>query len=124
MPICPLLEDMKESQLTSSTETTFRLLDHGEVFSSRDTGTLIRSKIMSLFNQLDSNAVLVIDISEVTTLTPSFADECFGRLVSKVGLDVFRKKFRFKVIRDEHKVLINTVVRNRIALDRIRGKWS
>ena len=47
-------------------------------------------------------------------MTQSFADECFGKLAVKIGLDDFNKMIRLENMNEEIKAVIDDVVANRV----------
>jgi hypothetical protein len=60
-----------------------RLADrHGEVLGGRDLGKRIR---LHAVRQVESGEDVVIDLDGVLTVTPSFADELFGKLPAETG---------------------------------------
>lgn len=109
---------MRMKTLTSSmNNAVFRLCGMAPAFVSRDVGRAIRQKIIEFEKEADIDAVIVIDFDGVDVLTPSFVDECLGRLVASIGLEHFRERFKIHADRSDWKALINSVVRNRLQLD-------
>ncbi|MGH7150714.1 MAG: STAS-like domain-containing protein [Planctomycetota bacterium] len=76
-----------------------------------------------LRSRLEKGERLEIDFAGVEVLTPSFADECLGRLVLDVGLEVFRERVRLKATDETIKRLVNHVLAHRSAqVERARAK--
>gem|GEM_PF-5785033 len=48
-------------------------------------------------------------------MTPSFADECFGKLVERMGRDAFKEKVRLIGAAETIRILINTVMARRLS---------
>ena len=100
------------------TENTFILRIHATDFVSRDIGKLLRGKLMEFEATVPSDQKITIDASGVSIMTPSFADEFFGRTAAALGLNRFKHRFRLSGVEDSTKPLINNVVRNRLILER------
>jgi hypothetical protein len=60
---------------------------HGAVLAGRAEAISLRE---SLAHELAENGVVVLDFAGVETVSPSFADELFGRFVDSVGEDRVR----------------------------------
>jgi hypothetical protein len=75
-------------------------------FVSRKEGAKARELLL---NEFKKHSLLEVDLSN-NLITPSFADECVGILVAKIGLDVFKKHFHFKGIKPEVKSLFVHVI--------------
>ena len=56
-----------------------------------------------------------VDLSHVEAFAPSFADECFGKLLLELGEDEFRQKVRFCGGTPAVRTLINYVLRVRLS---------
>lgn len=106
------------TNLTSSNEPlVFSIKEHAQHCVSRWEGEAVRGKIIELHQATESSRRIVIDAALVEVMTPSFADECFGRLASALGLPLFKQRFTVRTERQEIRDLISSVIRNRIALD-------
>ncbi|HKB15022.1 MAG TPA: STAS-like domain-containing protein, partial [Planctomycetota bacterium] len=76
-----------------------------------------------LRSRLGRGEKLEIDFAGVEVLTPSFADECLGRLVLDVGVEVFRERVRLRTTDETIKRLVNHVLSHRSAqVERARAK--
>jgi uncharacterized protein DUF4325 len=64
--------------------------EHGEVLGGRVLGEEIRAKVVRL---VKAGEVVTLDLNGVFAVSPSFADEVFGKLPAEVG--------------DEHIVFVN-----------------
>lgn len=60
---------------------------HGPVLSGRTTAIELRARLR---DELDATGIIELDFSDVETMSPSFADELFGRFVLEVGEDRVR----------------------------------
>lgn len=76
---------------------------HGAVLAGRTQAISLRE---SLVRELDETGVVVLDFAGVETVSPSFADELFGRFVDSVGED----RVRFENL-NPHLLSIARVVR-------------
>jgi hypothetical protein len=99
-------------------EQVFRLSEKAAALVTRDAGKRLRAELLALHARLPADGRIRIDLSGVDVLTPSFVDECFGRLVSELGVKEFRARFRIEGADADWKSLINSVVQNRLLLDR------
>src|ERR1700730_755446 len=66
-------------------------------------------------NALERQASVVVDLSQVELMTPSFADECFGTLAEEFGANEFKRKIRLKGPGSEVKHLLKVVISHRLA---------
>jgi len=69
---------------------------------------------VKIHNLLDKHDVVVVDFGGLELLTPSFADECFGRLILEHGRDFFRSRIRLKEASEATKHLVSAVLANRL----------
>ena len=67
-----------------------------------------------LINLLEEHEQVVINLSALELLTPSFADEWLGVLSQRYGKDLFRQRIRFVGASEELKHLISVVLANRL----------
>jgi len=70
----------------------FALKSSGQVIASRDTGREIREKIEHLIEQMSATDTLYVDLEGVVAVSPSAADELFGRLFSELASGQFRAR--------------------------------
>lgn len=85
-----------------------RPADRKPLAGSRDFGIEIRARIEE---GLEQGGVLV-DLTGLEDMTPSFADECFGKLSEQFGEDV-RNRIEFRGDAP-FKVLLDAVIRVRL----------
>jgi len=102
--------------------TVFVLKLYATDFVTRDIGKLLREKLLQLELATDSDHRIVIDGDGVSIMTPSFVDEFFGRTAALMGIEKFRRRFKISGIEGDTKVLVNSVVRNRLILESMRTK--
>ncbi|WP_439555225.1 STAS-like domain-containing protein [Dyadobacter sp.] len=80
----------------------------GSVLGSRRLGVIVREEIL---NALAANTTVVFDMAGVNTVSNSFADECFGKLLFDVDFDTLKKKTTFSnsipFVRDTIKIAMN-----------------
>jgi hypothetical protein len=76
---------------------------------TRDQGSDLRSEVL---RQLASCASVVLDLTHVDALSPSFADELFGGLESELGVD-FTRLIRISCPRPEWRRLISSALTHR-----------
>lgn len=112
---------MKVTKLTFSADQRFVVRDAAPALVTRKMGATVREQIAQLARDVPDDVRIIIDLTGIDVLTPSFADECLGRLVSELGLRDFQHRFRVETDREEWKSLVNSVVRNRLRLDKAAG---
>lgn len=77
--------------------------------STRPVGAKARESILNFLKSYDE---VEIDFHN-SSLTPSFADECIGRLAATIGLDEFKKRIKLKNVEESTKPLVKHVVLRR-----------
>ncbi len=77
--------------------------------STRPVGAKARESILNFLKRYDE---VEIDF-HYNSLTPSFADECIGRLAATIGLDEFKKRIKLKNIDESTRPLVKHVVLKR-----------
>ena len=80
--------------------------------ASRQEGCVIRSRLSSL---LAAHETVIIDLDGAEAMTPSFVDECFGKLLLELGEEAFRSRVSFEGSDKSLKRLVNQVLRARLA---------
>ncbi len=91
-----------------------RLTECSSAFLTRRQGELVRERLVKELKSLDLTCKLRIDCSGVSEMTPSFADECFGKLLQYVGAYSFRSRISLVGADDTIKVLINAILAQQI----------
>ncbi len=99
-------------------EKIIRPAERKSFAGSRDFGIEIKTLIKEA---LEEGKRVTVDLSGVEDMTPSFADECFGKLSEEMREDVTERGVRV-INGDQFKSLINAVIRIRLqrALARAR----
>ena len=80
--------------------------------SSRDSGAELRKEIEFLVASAKTQTIIV-DF-QGRSVTPSFADECFGILAERWGLETFKKRVTSRNVNPKSRVLLGHVIRNRV----------
>ncbi len=93
----------------------FRLKDCAGEFLTRRQGEEIRKRLVQLHRQLQPDDSIIIDFTGVDTMTPSFADECFGKCAEVVGELDFRRLVSLVGADETIRTLINLVLSDRIS---------
>ena len=78
--------------------------------ATRENGKAARDTIIA---ELRATDVVAVDLSGVS-LTPSFADECFGMLAAELGWEEFRERVKLRNVPDSARPLVKHVVSRRI----------
>ena len=93
-----------------------KVADRCDACVTRLKGEELRQSLMSEFEKLDNSSYLQIDFGGVSMMTPSFADECFGKLAQSLGKPTFRSSLRLGGASQSIKALVNTVISQRLSL--------
>jgi hypothetical protein len=91
-----------------------KLADCDTDFLTRGQGERIRARLVDLYHELKPGERLVIDLSGVDVLTPSFADECLGKLAEVVGMSNFGSSVSLVGANETVRVLLNSVLSRRL----------
>lgn len=91
-----------------------RMSDFGSSLCTRSSGRLVYSLIIDSLNDSKSNRI-VFDFSGVDSVTNSFADEVFGRLVCELGMDTLKSRTTFVNVKVFPAKVIRMAMNNRDA---------
>ena len=72
---------------------TFKFIDYGTDFGTRDMGQKLRQKLLTLIN---SGEKVVLDFTGVNVVSNSFADECIAKLLLEMPLDDLKRCTTFR----------------------------
>ncbi len=86
--------------------------EFGSDFVTRRQGELARGMLVEALGKYPQNTRVTISLAGVV-MTPSFADECFGKLLLNLGEEQFRKRVRFADVDGTTKTLLNAVLSKR-----------
>lgn len=84
---------VKENKPSHPDGARVTLTDFGKQLLSRDAGVTVRAEVAMM---LANSQTVTVDLGGIEDITPSVADECFGKLAERLGLDVFRSRVRFE----------------------------
>lgn len=99
-----------------------RLIDCQSAFLTRAQGARVRERLVKSHTALREGERLSIDLSGVKTMTPSFADECLGKLAERLGAEIFRATVTLIGANNIIRVLINSVLSHRLAKAKVDRK--
>jgi hypothetical protein len=85
------------------------ILDLASELTTRPVGAKARDRLVSL---LAEHETIEIDFHN-KTLTPSFADECIGRLAARLGLSDFRERVKLVNLSSSSRPLVRHVILTR-----------
>jgi hypothetical protein len=89
----------------------FRLVDDGKISAgTRDYGAQIRIRLENAMAGSDS---VEVDLDKIEDMTPSFADECFGKISEELGEDVTIRRVNI-INGDQFMPMIRAVVSIRL----------
>ena len=71
---------------------TVNLASFGTELLARETGLAIRAELATL---LADGSRIIVNLDGINDITPSVADECFGKLAEKLGTSKFRHRVEF-----------------------------
>lgn len=90
---------------------TIKFINIGTSLGTRVLGKKIRLQIEEI---LSDNGFAIFDFSGVDSISHSFADECFGKLLLTFDMDELKSKSTFKNANSEVKKVIAFVFRERL----------
>lgn len=96
-------------------------LNSFSTLSSRECGALARAKLLEALSVDD--ALVVVDFG-LRSMSPSFADECIGVLVQRVGFDAFKERIRMKNVSPSAQILIKHVISKRQQSRQVEGGFA
>lgn len=94
------------------------LRDCASAFLTRRQGEAIRQHLVEQLDKIKSmpnGHVLTIDFRGVDVMTPSFADECFGKFAERIGSHDFRNVIRLVGADPTVRALLNSVLSRRLS---------
>lgn len=91
-PLQPTPQAIEANNIVSG-ESVVELRHFGTELLTRETGLAIRAEIAT---KLLSYEIVSVNLNGVTDVTPSVADEAFGKLAAALGQSVFEKAVRFE----------------------------
>lgn len=92
-------------------EHLIAMSEFGECLTTRDLAKEACVKVLSLIH---GGAKVVFDLSQTQIITPSFADELFGVLLTTLGKEEFKAKVGFSGANEQTKRLVNLVLNRRL----------
>lgn len=93
----------------------FRLKDANGGFLTRDHGGRVREELVAIFKALPIEDRLVIDFEGIDIMSPSFADECVGKLAENLGVQTFRTRVTLRGANETNRILINGILNRRLS---------
>jgi len=82
-------------------------------FGSRKSGAAIRNDVMNIIRE--SNQVVVLDFSNISIISSSFADELIGRLMVELGIFKFNNVIRLKGLNNLIQGIVQRSVSQRLS---------
>ncbi|HET6428018.1 MAG TPA: STAS-like domain-containing protein [Phycisphaerae bacterium] len=92
-----------------------KLVEITDAFVTRLRGEQARIALLGRLGELNEGDVLEVDFEGVGHMTPSFADECFGKLAVDVGRETIGTRLRLINANAPVRAVVNTVITNRLA---------
>jgi anti-sigma regulatory factor (Ser/Thr protein kinase) len=103
----------KEFETQNDEVLRIKLQDHVISVGSRESGKRVSNLINNLL-RMSGSARVIIDFSEILMVSSSFADECFGRLIAKVGPAEFFSRVQFENTDEALRAIIDRSVMQRL----------
>ncbi len=91
------------------------LRTQGMDFSTRRQGEQLRDLIQGTLERIAGEDRVEIDFVGVETMTPSFADECFGKLAQQMGRESFKARISLKGADSANRTLVNAILAERLS---------
>ncbi|MGQ0613221.1 MAG: STAS-like domain-containing protein [Planctomycetaceae bacterium] len=97
----------------ATSEHPIRLVTWGDSLLTRDQGAMVRKRLVEAVGRLGGREKILVDFEGIEAITPSFADECLGRLLLNLGLKRFRATVRLRTTDATIRRLVNHVLAHR-----------
>jgi len=85
----------------------------GSDFVTRRQGERAREMLVRALEGCPGNERVAVSLAGIGAMTPSFADECFGKLLLSFGACHFKNRIAFVDADDTTKALLNAVLSKR-----------
>ena len=108
----PPLVTARIEQYEKENGYVFSLKDESNGFATRSEGERVRTKIENLSTEL-SGEKIILDFSDISMISSSFADEVIGKLMEKYGYEGFNKSFVISNVERNVESLLNYAIANR-----------
>lgn len=107
--------DYIEKEFETDNDNIFRIRLHDHVVSvgSRESGKKISNLVNNVL-QMSGEAKVLIDFDQILMVSSSFADECFGRLIARVGPAEFFSRVQFENTDESLRAIIDRSVMQRL----------
>ncbi len=92
-----------------------RLIEQDSDLLTRAQGEKVRARIEELLDGLPVGDRVVVDLSDIQVMTPSFADECLGKLGERLGAARFRQVIKLTGADETNRTLVNAVLSERLS---------
>lgn len=73
-----------------------KLCDIGQSLGTRPLGNHVRENVIIPNLKFANDVRIVFDFQNIDVVSHSFADECFGKLVEKLGLEFVKERTTFR----------------------------
>lgn len=103
----------KEFETDDDNQFVVRLTDHVISVGSRESGRKIANLVNNVLS-MSGGAKVEVDFDQILMVSSSFADECFGRLVAKVGPSEFFSRVTFKNTDQALRAIIDRSIMQRL----------
>jgi len=91
----------------------FRLVEESKTFGTRPAAVPIRNKISYLLKSFENHYQLIVDFNSVPTISSSYADEVFGKLLLEIGVDDYSKKIVLMNCNSTNRMLVSRALAQR-----------
>ncbi len=108
--------DYIEAQYETGGDITFAMHQETSSFMSRIAGQSVRTKLENLIRMSPSTRI-VVDLSQVPLCSSSFADEVFGKLFLQLGALEFMRRFEFRGVSNDVRMLMDQAIVQRSATE-------
>lgn len=90
-----------------------------DTFTSRESGEIGKQILIDFLKKYEK----ITFNMENKSLTPSFIDSALGGVIEEIGLDQFKKSFKFINVKPSTKMLMKVVIRNKQKQDFFLMIW-
>lgn len=97
------------------------LSKQGDHFVTRREGELVRGELRKFLGTVAAQEPVEISLAGLDRMTPSFVDECLGKLLLELGADEFRRRVVLSGADPTTKTLVNAVLSKRARESQVAG---
>lgn len=109
-----MVDFVENTHETEDGSVTFDMSVEAESFGSRRAGFDVRRKLNNLL-LMSGVSTIICDMTGVSLMSSSFADEVFGKMAREFGANIFQRRLRLKGLSTTNSMLVGRAVSQRMS---------